>query len=185
MPAGDSSLINDVTIGNDGTAYMTNSYYPTVYRYTGGDSLEAWLELDSTIINYEAGFNLNGIAISPDGRFLLTVQTNTGNVYRIATADKSVTEVNVGTASLEFADGIDLVDNTLFVARNRALEVVELEMSADYSTGVITRVSQGAFLFPTAVAATADSVLVMNAQLDKRAPGLTPSLPFQIVKFAR
>lgn len=191
VPAGDSSLINDVTIGSDGTAYLTNSFYPVLYRYTEGDSLESWLELDSTVIDYQSSFNLNGIAITPDDRYLLTVQTNTGKLFRIDIEDRSVTEVSLNGVdqlggNLAGADGIDLDGRTLFVVLNRSQAVLEIDMDEDYASGDITRVTTGsAFQFPTAVAATSDSLLVINAQLDRRGPGNSPTLPFTITKLAR
>ncbi len=185
VPTGDSTFVNDVTVASDGTAYLTNSYFPVMYRYSGGDSLETWLELDSTVIDYGASFNLNGIAITPDDRYLLSVQSNTGNLYRIDVSDKSVTQVTVSGYELTAGDGIELDGNLLFVVRNMNAEVVTIEMNDDYTSGAVVQVTGGAFRFPTTIAATSDSLLVVNAQLDQQGPGGSPVLPFTISKFAR
>ena len=185
VPAGDSTFVNDVTAGSDGTAYLTNSFFPVMYRYTGGDTLETWLELDSTIIEYGASFNLNGIAITPDDRYLLAIQSNTGNLYRIDVNDKSVTQVTVSGYQLTAGDGIELDGDLLFVVRNMNAEVVTVEMNDDYSSGTVVQVTGGAFRFPTTIAASSDSLFVVNAQLDQQGPGGSPVLPFTISKFAR
>jgi Cu-Zn family superoxide dismutase len=183
VPAGDSTFINDVVVAQDGTAYFTDSYYPAMYRYTGGDSLETWIDLDSIGLEYGAGFNLNGIVLTPDDRYLLTVQTNTGRLFRVDTQDKSVVQVNIGDNRITNGDGMDLVGNILYVARNREDQLVIFTMSADYAIGQLATIVTGDFRFPSAVAATSDSLLIMNAQLDKQ--GGTPQLPFTISKFAR
>ncbi|CAH0999344.1 hypothetical protein LEM8419_00642 [Neolewinella maritima] len=186
VPAGDSTFINDVTVGADGTAYLTDSYFPVLYRYTGGDSLESWLDLDSTIINYQASFNLNGIVIAPGDRYLLTVQSNTGILFRIDVTDRSVTEVNVGGFSLTAGDGLALDNDLLFVVRNQNAEVVTIAMDGDYANGQVVGITNSPdFRFPTTVAATPDSLLLVNGQLDQRGPGGSPVLPFTISKFAR
>ena len=185
VPAGDSTFINDVTVGTDGVAYFTNSFSPVLYRYAGGDSLESWLNLDSTLIDYGASFNLNGIAITPDDRYLLSVQSNTGNLYRIDVADSTVTQVSLNNYPLTAGDGIELDGNLLFVVRNANAEVVTIEMNEDYSSGEVIQITGGAFRFPTTIAATSDSLLVVNAQLDQQGPGGSPVLPFTISKFTR
>lgn len=186
VPTGDSSFVNDLVVGSDGTAYFTNSFSPVLYRHTGGDSLEAWIELDSTVIAYGPSFNLNGIAISPDDRYLLTVQSNTGLLFRVDTDTREITAVDLGGQSLTGGDGIELDGNELFVVRNMAAEVLTIEMSDDYASGQLRRTfTSEAFQFPTTVAATSDSLLVINAQLNAMGPGGSPVLPFTISKFAR
>ena len=185
VPTGDSTFVNDVTVAGGGTAYLTNSFFPVMYRYSGGDSLESWLNLDSTIVDYGPSFNLNGIAITPDDRYLLSIQTTTGNLYRIDVSDKSVTQVTVSGYPLTAGDGIELDDDLLFVVRNMNAEVVTIEMNDDYTSGEVVQVTGGAFRFPTTIAATSDSLFVVNAQLDQQGPGGSPVLPFTISKFAR
>jgi len=183
VAAGDSSLVNDVAVAEGGMAYFTDSYAPVIYRYSGGDSLENWLDLDSIGLQYQAGFNLNGIALTPDDRYLLTVQTNTGRLFRIDTQDKSAIQVNIGDNRITGGDGMALAGNILYVVRNEQAQLVIVNMSADYALGQVASVVTGDFRFPSAVAATSDSLLILNAQLDKR--GGTPDLPFTISKFAR
>ncbi|MEL7207975.1 MAG: SMP-30/gluconolactonase/LRE family protein, partial [Actinomycetota bacterium] len=84
----DGSLINDVVVAPDGTAYLTDSGpRPTLFRIAdGGDGpgeLEAWLDLDETPIPTDAGINLNGIVATDDDRYVLAVHLSEGQLYRI------------------------------------------------------------------------------------------------------
>ena len=51
---------------------------------------EEWLGLEGTPIEYGEGFNLNGIAATGDERYLITVQSKTGKLYRVDTESKEV-----------------------------------------------------------------------------------------------
>ena len=62
-------------------------------RHVG--EVEAWLALSGTPLEYEEGFNLNGIASSPDGAYLIVVQSNTGELFRITTETKEVTQIDL------------------------------------------------------------------------------------------
>src|SRR4051794_2820610 len=67
-----NTFLNDIAIAPNGAAYVTDSLDPTLYRVTVGPNgeinFEAWLDLTGTPIVYQAGFNLNGIDVSNDGR---------------------------------------------------------------------------------------------------------------------
>ena len=178
----DSTLLNDVTLAGGGYAYITDSYRPVLFRVAvdGSGPLEPWLDLSSTTIQYASGFNLNGIAATPDGRYLLTVQTNTGQLFRVDLSTQEVTEVSVSGGDLSNGDGIDLAENTLYVAQNLTGQVAVVQLSDDYSSGDIVRTIQRDFQMPTAVAVAGDNLLVLNSQLDRRNAGQPADLPFTI-----
>jgi sugar lactone lactonase YvrE len=54
-------------------------------------------------IEYGEGFNLNGIAASGDGRYLVAVQSNSGNLYRADTESREVTQIDLGGEALRVA----------------------------------------------------------------------------------
>ena len=103
------TFINDVAIVA-GDAYFTDSYEPVLYRLPKAaldsavpDSegqLDRWLPFEGTVLKYEYGdsvparFNLNGILATPDGQFLIVVQTNTGKLFRIGLAARDVVEIS-------------------------------------------------------------------------------------------
>ena len=133
-----------------------------------------------TGIQYAAGFNLNGIAATEDGRYLLTVQTNTGRLFRIDLSTQAIIEVSLNGGNLANGNGIDLTGNTLYVAQNQTNQVAVVQLADDYSRGEIVRTIQQDFQMPTAVAVAGNNLLVLNSQLDRRNAGKPANLPFTI-----
>jgi Cu-Zn family superoxide dismutase len=180
-PATEQTFINDVTLTPDGSAYFTDSFRPILFKISGmeGGEAESWLDFTGTVLEYGEGFNLNGIAATPDGQTLLTIHSATGNLYRIDTASKEVSLVDTGGAELTAGDGILLIGDTLYVSRNSFGEIVPVTMSADYSTGTAgSAITDPSLIFPTTIAQADDSLLVVNSQFNNR--GGTPELPFTI-----
>lgn len=180
-----STFINDVAISRTGDAYFTDSLNPTLYKVStnqaGEFSFEAWLDLTNTAVWYQSGFNLNGIAITNDGNYLLVVQSNTGKLFRIDIANKQVMEIDLGGAKLTNGDGILLRRETLYVVRNQQELIVKVELSRDFSSGtMVSSITDPSFAYPTTIAQTRDQLLVVNSQFDKRAPGVSPELPFTV-----
>jgi Cu-Zn family superoxide dismutase len=180
-----ATFVNDVALTPSGDAYATDSQDPVIYRIatgaTGTTAIERWLPLAGTAITYTTGNNLNGIVATADGRYLLAVQSNTGRLYRVTVADKSVTQVALGSASLTAGDGLLLEGRVLYVMRNQLRELVKLQLNEDYSAATVVGTSTDAsFLFPTTIARADDRLLVVNAQFNQRGPGLTPTLPFSV-----
>ena len=184
-PAVDQTFLNDVTVTPDGAAYFTDSYRPILFKISNlsGGEAESWLDFTGTVVNYGEGFNLNGIAATPDGRYLLTIHSASGNLYRIDTTSKEVIQVDTGGADLTAGDGILLVGNTLYVSRNSIGEIVPVTMSADYSAGTAGQaITNPSLMYPTTLAQADDSLLVVNSQFNNQ--GGTPSLPFTISRLA-
>jgi len=185
-PSSEMPFVNDVTVAPDGSAYFTDSMRPTLFRVPStpdGDvgEVEAWLDLEGTPIEYEEGFNLNGIAATGDGRYLVTVQSNTGNLYRIDTESREVTQVDLGGETLMGGDGILLDDQTLYVVRGQDGLIVPVELAEDFASGEVGEViSNPSFARPTTIAGYGDRLLVVNSQFDRRESGENPELPFTV-----
>jgi Cu-Zn family superoxide dismutase len=180
-PEVEQTFINDVTITPDGAAYFTDSFRPILFKASGteGGEAEAWLDFTGTVLEYGEGFNLNGIAATPDGQYLITVHSPTGNLYRIDIASQEVTLIDTGGAELTAGDGILLIGDTLYVSRNSFGQIVPVTLSADYSTGTAgTAIIDDSLIFPTTIAQADDSLLVVNSQFNNR--GGTPELPFTV-----
>ena len=179
-PPAASTLINDVTVTRD-AAYFTDSFRPTLFRVPltpgGVGDIEPWLDFGRTPVRYRGGFNLNGIAATEDGRYLITVQFNTGELYRIDTKTREVTGVDLGGETLKTGDGLLLEDRTLYVVREVPGEIVPVDLSEDFASG---RVGEGfsdpSLRFPTTIAGYGDRLLVVNSQLNTG----SPKLPFTV-----
>jgi len=180
-PEAEQAFINDVTLTPDGSAYFTDSFRPVLFKISGteGGEAESWLDFTGTVVEYSEGFNLNGIAASPDGRYLLTIHHTSGNLFRIDTGSQEVTQVDVGQADLIAGDGLLLIGDTLYVSRNDFGEIVPVTMSEDYSTGTAGEaIIDPSFISPTTMAQADGSLLVVNSQFNNL--GGTPKLPFTV-----
>lgn len=180
------TFLNDLVLAGDGHAYVTDSFRPVLFRarHTAGSPamLEPWLDLATTPIHYQPNqINLNGIVASADGRWLLTIQLITGQLWRIDTSTKAVTEVRVDGGDLRHGDGLVLQGNDLYVVRNEDNEIVRLALAEGWGTArVVQRITDSRLKYPTTAASTRDGLMVVNGQLNKiKDP--PPLLPFDVL----
>jgi sugar lactone lactonase YvrE len=181
----ETTFVNDVTLTPDGSAYFTDSMNPELYRVypdgSGGYEFESFLSFDGTPAEYGEGFNLNGIAASEDGRYLVTVKSGTGELFRIDTQNGDVTLIDTGGADLTNGDGILLDGQTLYVCRNQQEEILPLEMSPDLTSAAPGEpFTDASFMYPTTIAIADDRLLAVNSQFDAREGGTEPELPFNV-----
>jgi Cu-Zn family superoxide dismutase len=175
------SCVNDIAFSPAGEAYVTDSLIPTLFRI-GGDPLamRPWVDLAGQGVPWPDGLNLNGIVLSPDGRHLVTCQTNLGRFWQVDIATGAVRQVRLGGGPLEHCDGLAILGSTLCVAVNARNQLAVAELSDDGASGELRRLlSCDAFAFPTSVAARGRELLVVNGQLDRM--GGHPRLPFTVV----
>ncbi len=180
-----ATFLNDIAITKNGAAYVTDSLDPKLYRVTtdsqGQLHFEAWLDFTGTPFVYYSGFNANGIVASPDGKYLVIAQSNTGKLFRVEIATQHVTEVNLHAATVTNGDGLVLQGHTLYVVRNQNGLIVKVQMSGDFSSGrVVSSTGDTSLHFPTTAAIARGRLLVVNSQFDKRCPGCVPDLPFTV-----
>ncbi|HEY0607045.1 MAG TPA: SMP-30/gluconolactonase/LRE family protein [Herpetosiphonaceae bacterium] len=181
----EGSFINDVAIAPDGAAYFTDSNIPQLYRIKADEQgvyrFEVWRDLRDTVIQYAQGFNLNGIVVTPDGKYLIVVQSNTGKLFRITTDTRDVTELTLtGGDRMTAGDGLLLDGQTLHVVRNSLNLIVQLRLTPDFGNGQqIGSFTDRSFAFTTTVAKADDRLLVVNSQFNRRTTN-NPELPFTI-----
>lgn len=185
MPAGAATFLNDVALGRDDTAFVTDSQRPVLYRVTlgrggGAPAIEPYLDFTGTAFAYQQGFNANGIVAAKGGRTLLIVQSNTGKLFRVDTRTKQVREVDLGGATLTNGDGLVLRGRTLYVVRNQQELIVPVKLSEDLRRGRVgTGRTDERLRFPTTAASDGNRLLVVNAQFDRR-QSADPVLPFTV-----
>lgn len=177
-----AGFINDVATTEPGVAYFTDSFTPVIYRLVLDDDpeLEPWLDLTGTPIVYGQSFNLNGIAATPDGRYLIVVQSNTGKLFRVTVATGEVTEIALaGGETVTLGDGVELRGRTLYVVRNSLEQIAVVQLSGQLDRGrVVGSFTDPSFAFPTTAAFASGRLLVVNSQFDQR--GGSPELPFTV-----
>jgi Cu-Zn family superoxide dismutase len=179
-----SPLLNDLVVSR-GSVFVTDSSRPFLYRlaenaaHNAGTTIaDPWLNLGSPV-TYTSGINLNGIVASPNGRILLTIQTNTGNLYRIDVVHRSIATVAIHGVDLSFGDGLLRVGDDLYVARNAANEIVKLRLGRGWNSATSeATITNAAFAYPAGLADMRGRLLVTNAQFNA-APD--PLLPFTVL----
>lgn len=174
------TFVNDVTVSSFGEAYFTDSFSPVLYRLAlteGGFQFEEWLDLTDTPIEYQDGFNLNGIVVTEDGRYLLVTHSNTGQLFRIDTQSQQIQEIDLGEEEVP-GDGMVLDGRTLYAVVED--EIVRIELSEDYTSGQVeNRFSSPSFKRPTTIDNYDGRMLVVNSQFEARESG-DPDLPFTV-----
>lgn len=184
-PGAGENLVNDLTFADD-AAYVTDSYRDVVYRIRldqggpgGVGEMETWLDLTETPVPTDTEFGLNGISASDDGRYLLTVQTETGQLFRIDVQNGETQEVDLGGTALTTGDGLLLDGRTLLVVQEEPGQVVTVELSEDLLSGEVGEpFGSDSLDYPTTLAEYEGTVYVVNSQLDS-APD-DPQPPFTV-----
>lgn len=181
----DPTFVNDVALTPDGSAFFTDSANPELYRVfpdgSGGYEAESYLNFEGTPAEYTEDFNLNGIAATPNGRYLIVVNSGSGQLFRIDTGTKEVAKIETGGADLTNGDGLLLEGRTLYVVRNQYERIVPVELSADYLSGSAGEsFTDDSLMYPTTIAAYDGRLLVVNSQFDASESGTDPELPFTV-----
>jgi Cu-Zn family superoxide dismutase len=165
LPTGEAgSFLNDVWVGRDGAAYVTDSSLPRIWRVTqrGGDwVIELWRDVSDSITYTPSltDFDLGGIVGTPNGRYLLTTQGTTGQLWRIDLATKAITEVEVNGSPLVNADGIVLRGHHLYVVQNFSRQITTLRLSGDWTSAEVGDV------LPTPADRTSTTAKIARGQL--------------------
>jgi sugar lactone lactonase YvrE len=179
-PSGADTFINDVVVTPQG-AWFTDSRRMVLYRVPL--DLGSPRTLKVTGIPLQAGNNLNGIVASPDGRTLIAVQTNAGRLWRINPQSGAATAIDLGGASVDNGDGLLLSGRTLYVVRNRDNRIAVVRLSADLSSGRVTRtITSRNFDVPTTVARIGNRLFAVNARFGTTG---TAQTPYWIARVAR
>jgi sugar lactone lactonase YvrE len=186
-----SGFINDCA-ADEQYIYFTDSRVQKIYRAktSGGEPgmVEDWLNFTNQQIPYGTGFNANGIVLTPDGKYIIIVVSNTGKLYRIDRSSKAIIEIIINTP-VTAGDGLWLVGETLYVSRNATNKIFPVKLYDDYSRGIVGVEFGDNLMFNTTIAKAGNYFLVVNSQLNKRPSATNPApppvdLPFTISRVA-
>ncbi|MEJ3745033.1 superoxide dismutase [Actinomycetes bacterium KLBMP 9797] len=171
------TFVNDVVLTPRG-AYFTDSNNPALYRVPLDLGAFEPLPLTGALV-YQEGFNVNGIAPTPDGRGLLVVQSNTALLFRVDPRTGVTTQVDLGDELLTNGDGLLVLGRTLYVVQNRLNTVAAFRLNSAGTRGtLITRVTDPRFDVPTTVAAFGRRLYLPNARFNTTP---TPDTTYSVV----
>src|SRR5215470_18818568 len=98
------TFLNDTTFAPDGSAYVTDSINPMLYRLAptrnGQYELQEFLKFEGTPVTYvnapgAAGINVNGIVVTSDGRYLIIGKRNENMLFRVDLKSREIVPVNM------------------------------------------------------------------------------------------
>lgn len=158
-------FFNELAMTDDGTVYVTDTFNPSIYT-ASPDNLTAVEEFvtDPLLTNPAEGqpFGLNGLALSPDGKYLIAsvmdrLDAGDGRLVRISIDDESVADVALlasvdtpaavdafaGSDGMFFMSPVDTPDGserTLIMVNvySPAGAIMTADFSEDYSTATLT-----------------------------------------------
>jgi sugar lactone lactonase YvrE len=183
-------FINDVIVTRD-AAYFTNSFAPELYRVPlgPGGKLSGTGEFETIALSGDfvqvAGFNANGIAATPNGKWLIVVQSATGSLFRVdpATGYAEQIELSGLQSAVPAGDGILLQGRTLYVVQNQLNQIAVIKLSPQFTSGeVVEIITDEDFRVPTTVALFGRYLYAVNARFGTPP---TPDTEYEVVQVIR
>ena len=179
-----ATFVNDVVVTRT-AAWFTDSLNQVLYRVPlargGRPGAEAAVEAIPLTgdIQYTTGFNANGIAATPNGKTLVLVQSNTGELFTVTPAGVT-REIDLGGGSVPNGDGILLDGKTLYVAQNRDNRIARIALDPRLRTGRITGyLTDPDFRVPTTIAEHGSRLYAVNARFGTPP---TPETQYEVVQ---
>ncbi|WP_354639485.1 hypothetical protein [Kitasatospora camelliae] len=175
--AGDGGrhLANDLAFGPDGTAYVTDSFAPVIYR-VGPDGSGSVLVRDARLAAPEGAFGLNGIV--REGGVLVVAKYDDGTLWRVPLAAPSrfarIPVAGAGEGRLVGLDGLQwrpgggaLLGLTNRLGGAGADARVELRSADGWRTARLTAVRPAVDIAPTVLTdGPGGSVYQLSGRLD-------------------
>jgi sugar lactone lactonase YvrE len=171
-----NGFINDVTVTRT-HAYFTDSLNQVLYVYDRAAGSVSTLPITGDLV-YEDGFNANGIAATPNGKRLIIVQSNTGELFTANPTTGATQQIEA--PDVTNGDGILLRGKRLYVVRNENEEVVVLRLRDHFTRAVErARLTDPDFAIPTTIARHGNRLWAINADFGHEAD---PTWQYNIVK---
>jgi sugar lactone lactonase YvrE len=175
----DPTFVNDVVVTRTG-AWFTDSVNPVLYKIPigpGGTLGAATSVPYSGDIDYQPGFNVNGIEATPNGKTLVIVQSNTGQLFTVD-QDGITDEIEGATVG---GDGLLLDGKTLYaVTRSPVDQIVVIKLAPDLSSGtVVGSITSPDFSGPTTIDEHGNRLYAVNARFTVPP---TPDTPYWLTQ---
>ena len=183
---GGATFVNDVVVTKR-AAYFTDSNRAVLYRVGLSKNGEPAASAQSIPLTGDfqlvAGFNLNGIDATPDGKTLVVVQSATGKLFAVEPGTGATKEISLGSASVPNGDGLLLHGRTLYVVQNQLNKIAVVALSKGFASGTIARtITDSDFDVPTTIDRHGSYLYAVNARFGTT-PG--PSTTYTVVQVRR
>jgi streptogramin lyase len=172
-------FINDNVLTKE-AVYFTDSQRPWFYRLPLGKHGELPTVSDVETIplagdyrHQEGVNNLNGIVATPNGEWLIAVQSSTASLLRIDPSTGFANTIELTGGDATNGDGLLLEGQTLYVVQNRLNQVAVIHLAPDLSSGtVVNHLSHPAFRVPTTIDKLNGRLYLPNARFGVANPDL-------------
>jgi sugar lactone lactonase YvrE len=164
------TFVNDVVVTKD-AAWFTDSANPVLYRLPlgpngrpGAASTVQTINLSGDYV-HGAGFNVNGIDATPNGKTLVIVQSSTGKLFTVTAAGVADEIELANGGSVPRGDGILLDGKTMYVVQNTLNQIAKISLAANLKSGrIVTRLQNEGFETPTTIAEHGNRLYAVNAR---------------------
>ncbi len=171
------STCNDITIGPDGAAYVTNTAAPQILRLAkGARQLEVWFTEPS--LQPEKGGGLDGLAFGPDGNLYVNT-VGPGELYRIDVKKGKATKLTKLTPSrpLFRTDGMRRYGKNFLLIEGQG----RLDLMTVHGDSVSVETLKEGYSVPTGVTPVGKTAWVSEGQFGSLADSAPkPNLPFRV-----
>lgn len=170
-----AALINDVVVTKD-AAYFTDSSNPRIFKLpllpngqVDGPGEEIPLPGFEFVFDPAFfGINMNGIAASPNGRYLFVNNMTTGVIYRIDTKDNyntlAIDITNMEPEYFQWGDGILLDGKDLYICQNFTNNIAVVHLTPDFLEGEFVKdITSTDFNEPATIAEKGNDLYAANA----------------------
>jgi sugar lactone lactonase YvrE len=156
------SLCNDIAVGSDGTAYVSDSLAPFVYSLKPGGTVLEFFATDPLLAPAKDGVGLDGVAIGMDGNLYVTTYIP-AKLFKVAVKDRkagAITELKP-SRPLDHADALRASGNGfLLIEGNGKLDKVTIKGDE----AEIATIKDG-FAEPVSVVQVGDTAWVAEGKL--------------------
>lgn len=164
----DAGFVNDVVLTRD-AAYFTDSMVAQLYRVGLGrdGSLGEPERIPlSGELDFDPGFNVNGIETAPGGRGLIVVKSPTGELFRVNPRSGDTREIALDQP-VKNGDGILRHGRTLYVVQNFDNKIVAVKLDGRLRSGTVRAFLTDPRLdVPTTIAPFKNFIYAVNARFD-------------------
>ncbi len=112
--------------------------------------------------------------------YLIIVNSTVGQLFRVDSLTGEAVAIDLGGESVSAGDGLLFYGSLLYVVRNRLNEVVVVDLSEDFTSGVVVdRITDPDFNVPTTLVGFGNALYAVNAKFGVPLPA---TISYEVVR---